>query len=686
MYGDQTTGGFYGSRKEYLRTYFLLQSMEGYSILYSYPTIRDKEPVKGTYKVPTKPCSLHFVKVQNCTALINAIKRKDKDVTQYRNFDDNGKYTIVEGSTIESMNLIIPKKMEPVSKVKVTEVVDENLTPDMFEKIKKLNLGETIIAMGEEYTNIVNYSNNGMLQLYCTNCGTLFKYNPQYSYGNATCPKCKEQFCYGNEMAAKDFKAFRKKEWCEADKYTDMDLHNYPNTNKERFTFLCKHPDNDNGILIYKCHREISADKGEVKYTYSVEYSLEHIVGEKMVCYKHNKKSKRECDPFEVLNINTKTINDPGIILYDDAEDFTEFAQKNEKFLRMSGFQAALKYSPMQLEMEAFFIVFIGVLNKYPVMEQIIKMGHARMFFQLYESMLGSLNKTEINEQIEKISQLVDPEAKKGSEALRFPIYIGDYLIRKSAEMDEYYYWRDIYEITRLSKEQFENLIDSFNYAWINSQAGVEDLGNILKFGYSVEKLFNYIIKQSKITKMDVPDIINLMQDYLNMCDLCQVEADKYPSDLEKVHDDMLIYFRKKQQLDNDVKLGVIGIECERYVIPDESELDNIGIPKLFKELTVVFPKNDADFINEGNMQHNCVGSYPGRVRRGECVIFFIRKKESPNKSFITAECRKNGLGQCFYSNNRAVYDEELQKFAKYIANKIRAGVSSGQIHALGNV
>lgn len=115
--------------------------------------------------------------------------------------------------------------------------------------------------------------------------------------------------------------------------------------------------------------------------------------------------------------------------------------------------------------------------------------------------MLNCLNKDQINRNVEKISQLVDNEATKGKDALRFPMYIGDYLIKKDASLDEYYYWRDLYEITHITKEQFENFTESFNFAWVNSQTNMEDIGNILKFDYPLDKLFNYIVKQARKKK-----------------------------------------------------------------------------------------------------------------------------------------------------------------------------------------
>lgn len=51
----------------------------------------------------------------------------------------------------------------------------------------------------------------------------------------------------------------------------------------------------------------------------------------------------------------------------------------------------------------------------------------------------------------------------------------------------------------------------------------------------------------------------------------------------------------------------------------------------------VVVPKTLQDFTDEGNMQHNCVGHfYHSSIARGENLVYFIRKKSTPNHSYIT--------------------------------------------------
>lgn len=51
----------------------------------------------------------------------------------------------------------------------------------------------------------------------------------------------------------------------------------------------------------------------------------------------------------------------------------------------------------------------------------------------------------------------------------------------------------------------------------------------------------------------------------------------------------------------------------------------------------IVVPKTLQDFTDEGNMQHNCVGHfYHGSIAAGENLVYFIRKKSTPNRSYIT--------------------------------------------------
>lgn len=77
----------------------------------------------------------------------------------------------------------------------------------------------------------------------------------------------------------------------------------------------------------------------------------------------------------------------------------------------------------------------------------------------------------------------------------------------------------------------------------------------------------------------------------------------------------------------------------------------------------------------EGNQNRNCVGSYADRYAKGKSEIFFVRKKETPDKSYITIKTMNNAteIYQAYYSSNRTIDNQkDLNFLNKWISrNKI---------------
>lgn len=608
----------------------------------------------------------------------------------------------------EKALLYIPKPFISDKEISVNVVIG-NGVPEGFINNKNLTskLIKPFFVIGEDYnledTVYDHYiSESSFYKMYCPACNRSFMVGMEGKY--IKCPTCgngfskASLFCkinktsYNKKMFAlisKDFKNHRNKELHAKERkvYKYCNLWNTLfGDAKDSINYTFYHISiigNNEGVKLSKVKVSFYLKDNQYTEEYILDGCIEQRIEGCSRSYKILKSGEKETDPFSIINVNSNTVNNIGDIIYEDSDSFYLFACKYEDVLRKIGFLSALKYSHKNIDLQSFFVIFLGIINKYPVIEQIIKMGHANLFFNAYDSIVSAESKSNIMNIIESMQEIVNSESRGGKDALRIPLYIGEYLIQKSASYQEYFYWRDLYELTHLSKEQFCNFTESMPYAIVNSTAGIKDIGNILKFGYNLTKLFNYIIKTSAKIGENANFVIDMLSDYLSMSDILQVEPDLYPMDLKKQHDDISIVFQQKEKADFDRTLHQIGTECEEYVIPDETEMDNVGIPKLFQSLKVVFPKSNADFINEGNQQHNCVGSYPSKVKRGDCVVFFIRQKETPEKSFVTAECIPSGLGQCYLSNNRYVKDEEIIKFARYIANKILKGTSSGRINAL---
>lgn len=81
----------------------------------------------------------------------------------------------------------------------------------------------------------------------------------------------------------------------------------------------------------------------------------------------------------------------------------------------------------------------------------------------------------------------------------------------------------------------------------------------------------------------------------------------------------------------------------------------------------VVVPKDMEDLINEGNQQKNCVGYYYNQsISDGNDFIFFIRKKDNPDISYITCryDIEYRELAEINTWSNQEDYNEEEYNFA----------------------
>ena len=97
-----------------------------------------------------------------------------------------------------------------------------------------------------------------------------------------------------------------------------------------------------------------------------------------------------------------------------------------------------------------------------------------------------------------------------------------------------------------------------------------------------------------------------------------------------------------------------------------------------FDDYIVIVPQTIEDKADEGKQQNNCVGYYyDDSIIKGENLIYFLRKKNKPNKSYIT--CRYNipaeKTTEHRRKNNIDVYNETelgiLKKIDKIIKEKL---------------
>ena len=57
-----------------------------------------------------------------------------------------------------------------------------------------------------------------------------------------------------------------------------------------------------------------------------------------------------------------------------------------------------------------------------------------------------------------------------------------------------------------------------------------------------------------------------------------------------------------------------------------------------FGEYVVKIPYTKEELVLEGNQQHNCVGGYDTYIKSGRDFIYFVRKKDNPDESYVTCQ------------------------------------------------
>jgi uncharacterized CHY-type Zn-finger protein len=189
-----------------------------------------------------------------------------------------------------------------------------------------------------------------------------------------------------------------------------------------------------------------------------------------------------------------------------------------------------------------------------------------------------------------------------------------------------------------------------------------QDLGrilNILKYS-SLQKMINYIDKQSAVGDSDARAIIREWDDYIQM-------AAKFKYNLK---DEILLYPKDLARRHDEVMIRAKAMENKRF---------NAGIKKTAKNfmwlnfskfgLVLSVAKNTKEIIKESQILGHCVGRGTGYIERmseGKTLILTIRKADSPNIPYFTVEVNPETFSVRQYeSANRIRKSEEIDKFLK---------------------
>jgi hypothetical protein len=90
-----------------------------------------------------------------------------------------------------------------------------------------------------------------------------------------------------------------------------------------------------------------------------------------------------------------------------------------------------------------------------------------------------------------------------------------------------------------------------------------------------------------------------------------------------------------------------------------------------------IAPTCKQDFLDEAQMQQNCLASYVSKFVEGDCIIMFMRLKSDPTQSLVTIEIRKDNdgnytvLNQKYQARNRQCTQEQSDAIDKWLKRAI---------------
>lgn len=300
---------------------------------------------------------------------------------------------------------------------------------------------------------------------------------------------------------------------------------------------------------------------------------------------------------------------------------------------------------------------YFNSYREYPFIEQLLKVGFYRMVQEFLEDSMAQ-----------------DTDLNKGCNSILGTLGINKYqynMLRKVGNPS----LRDL-EILRykpdLKWEEFSTLRYVKDNGYVNMYKKYIDLMQYT----TLHKLCKYISTQKITHSRDYFDYAGWLEkmDY----DM-RNEFNLFPKDFINAHDEMskqYIKFKDKQAIEETKRFNHLLAKLKKET--EEAEAMKLDIAGLFIRL----PNRLEELKAEGEALHHCVGTYMEKVRKGETMIFFIRKKEEPDKPFYTLEW-KGKVIQCRGSHNCDM-TPEVKAFTKVFEEKMKKKLQDGNLRRCG--
>lgn len=231
----------------------------------------------------------------------------------------------------------------------------------------------------------------------------------------------------------------------------------------------------------------------------------------------------------------------------------------------------------------------------------------------------------------------------------KLPKYAWNMLIENVREIGAYNEMRIWVQKENLSKETLEEIFERHL-----RKPELEKVRKLCmrKFNdkslYTLDTLLNYLHRCDVYQAIPIYDAIDLLNDYIKMSVDMGVEPLTNSNSLKREHDVMARnyyqWYRANRDRDTEEKFKARSLKLQKYEYENDKYI-------------IVTPHSVNELLEEANQQRNCLACYANSYANGRAQIFFMRKKNAPEKSYISIEMSSDltEFRQVYYACNRAV-------------------------------
>lgn len=151
----------------------------------------------------------------------------------------------------------------------------------------------------------------------------------------------------------------------------------------------------------------------------------------------------------------------------------------------------------------------------------------------------------------------------------------------------------------------------------------------VFKYNYNMKRLTEYLRDDISVHQgiVEPHDGITLLNDYVRMCEEMSCLYDKYPKSLKLVHDVTLRNYSFVTSDEDRDKFAKI-ITNKVY-----TKLEYEG-----KDFVIRVPSSIEEIVNDAKTLHHCGDSYIRPLLDERTMLLFMRRKDEPDKPWVTIE------------------------------------------------